>query len=144
MKKYRVRFYKNVTTCDRHSIEVEASSSDEARARVLEWGNLTDDELLTEELEREGDVVDSEFSDLAFPDDPYAVVEVDPAPLPKWDVFAARDGDTYRAVIEAEDEEQAKEIARPRIAAEFCVSFSKDDPGFFDAELDGFLVEEKR
>ena len=152
MTTYRVRFFKNVTTCDRHTIEVEADSPEEARAKVLEWGSgddsqLTDEELATENLEKEGEVVDSVFSELEEADHPSAVVEIEPDPLPKWDVFAARDGETYRSTVEAEDEDHAKQIARPFINSDFRMGFTNEqiaeDSDFFDGELDGFLVEGK-
>lgn len=81
MPKYRVRFYREVTTTDRHSIVVEAGSPDAARERVRAWGgneiDLTDEEVLTEQLEKEGDVIGSEFVGLAGDDDPYEVEETD-------------------------------------------------------------------
>lgn len=76
--KFRVRFYKNVTTCDRHSIEVEAANEVHARAKVTDWGKgeieLTDAELATENLEKEGEVVETEFDSLEDEDDANAVV----------------------------------------------------------------------
>ena len=150
-KIFRVRFYKNCTTSDRHTIAVQADSPEAARQRVLDWGqgriDLTRAEEGSENLEREGEVIDSVFEGLEDEDQPYAVVQITAEPLPKWDVFAAHDGQTYRGVVEAEDEDAAKAETRPIINSTFRMGFTGDqiaaDPTFFDGELDGFLVEEK-
>jgi hypothetical protein len=82
---YRVRFYKQTTTTDRHSIAVRASSPEAARDRVEAWGTgkieLTEAEELTDELEREEGIDASEFSQLEEEGDPYAVVELEAAEL---------------------------------------------------------------
>lgn len=86
MAHYQVRFYKLITTLDRHIIVVEADSPDAARAKVQAWGDgdidLTDAEWMTEALEREGDVTDAEFAGLALLPDPYAVIETDADGMP--------------------------------------------------------------
>jgi hypothetical protein len=82
VKQFRVRFYKHTTTADRHSITVNANSPNEARNRVRKWGKgelqLSHEEEVSEELEREGDVIESEFNALEQHADPYAVVDVTP------------------------------------------------------------------
>lgn len=60
-----------------------------------------------------------------------------------FDIFAARDGDTYRGTIEAEDEDDAKAKARPILAEHFRIDFDEDDPDYFDGEIDGFTAEER-
>lgn len=78
--KYRVRFYRHVTTVDRHEITIEADSPEEARKRVNQWGKgeieLTDEECSTENLIKEGEVISSEFDELEEEDHPYAVTPV--------------------------------------------------------------------
>lgn len=151
MKKFDVRYYREERSSVRMNITVNADSPEAARQRVLDWGEgrieLTPEEEETEECGKE-ELLDGEFSCLEIESDPYAVVEVPADPLPKWDVFAARDGDTYRSTIEAEDEDHAKQIARPFINAHFRMDFTNEqivtDTDSFDGELAGFLVEEKR
>lgn len=66
---YRVRFFMLTTTCDRHSIQVRASSPEAAKARVDAWRrdliDLTHDEETTENLDKEMDVTDSTYDGLA-------------------------------------------------------------------------------
>lgn len=66
---FRVRFFMLTTTCDRHSIQVRASGPDAAKARVDAWRRelieLTHDEELTENLDKEMDVQDSQYDGLA-------------------------------------------------------------------------------
>jgi hypothetical protein len=77
---YRVRFYKATTTADRHTIVVRASSPEAARERVNAWGEgkleLTPEEEESENLEKEGEITDSAFSELEEQDHAYAVVAV--------------------------------------------------------------------
>lgn len=76
---YIVRFYKDFTTRDRCTITVTADSPTEARNKVAEWGltgdGLTDAEMSTETIDRQGEVQDSTFYGLAEEGDPYAVIE---------------------------------------------------------------------
>jgi hypothetical protein len=58
-----------------------------------------------------------------------------------FSIFAARDGDTYCGTIEATDEDEAHEKARPIIAEALRMEFDEHDPEDFDAELDGFTIE---
>lgn len=80
MSKFRVRFYRHTTTADRHEIEVAADSPAAARQRVLDWAagrlELSDDEEQSEELVREGEIVNSVFDELWPESSPNAVTEV--------------------------------------------------------------------
>lgn len=79
MKKFRVRFYRACTTVDRHAITVEAETPEAARDKVQAWGKgeleLTDAEELTENLEKDGDIDDTEFRGLLEPDERCDAVE---------------------------------------------------------------------
>jgi len=91
VSKYRVRFWKNVTTCDQHSIVVEAADEEAAKQRVIDsfyadenGVELTDEEITSETLEKEGEVVESEFveilEDSIWSPAVELVVETDAAP----------------------------------------------------------------
>lgn len=66
-----------------------------------------------------------------------------------YQVFAARDGDTFRDTFEAADLEAAEWIGRNRAANHFGLTDQvvwaarSCDASLFDAELDGFSVEEE-
>lgn len=68
--------------------------------------------------------------------------------MPTFRIFAARDGDTFHETIEAADYDSAEDHARELIAKDFRLpeelasARAEDDSGLFDAELDGFTVEE--
>lgn len=78
---WMVCFYKDVTTRDHHAIIVRADSPEEARAKVEEWGRtgdgLTDAEEATENLLKEGEVVEGRFYGLEDPDAFAAVMAAD-------------------------------------------------------------------
>ena len=71
MTKFVIEFYRSTTTTDTHEIEVEADNEMEAREKIracFEDGEdtLTQEELATEEMVREGEISGSEFD--GFPD----------------------------------------------------------------------------
>jgi hypothetical protein len=64
-----------------------------------------------------------------------------------FEIFAARDGDTYRDTVGAADQEEAESKAREQLAEawrmtdELYLARKEGDESAFDAELDGFSVE---
>ncbi len=68
--------------------------------------------------------------------------------MPRFHVFAARDGNALHEEIEAEDYEAAENEGRRLAAAEFSLeevlqqAIDDDEVWFFDGELDGLLIEE--
>lgn len=66
--------------------------------------------------------------------------------MPKFSVYAARDGDTYHGTVEADDQHQAESQARGDVADEFQLcdelkqAREEGDECAFEAELDGFDV----